>query len=808
VRHTFRLLLKTPGFTVTAVLILGLGIGANTAVFSLIQAVILNAVPFPNSERLVRINQPQVNSRNRNDARGYVDYPDYVDLARDQHSLQNLSASYWDFLDLNGQGSPQRLTAIFTTPGLFRITGLPFLLGRPFTEDEDKTGGPLVVVLSEPLWRDRFNSDPNIIGKNLVLSGETFQVIGVCPRQAEDVTTVWNDQLYVPIHVSEVFGNNLQDRGSRWLMCLGRLKPGTTLLQAEADLAVIQDHLAIRYPDTDKDYTIRVFPLTAAMVSTYTTVIWSLGAAVVCLLLISSANVANLFFVWGLERRKGTMIRAAIGASRFRLMIKVLTEIAGPSVLGGLVGIAIAFLAILFIKLCGPSYVYRFQEVRLDLTALGFMLTVTLLVAFLSGILPALTLSKVDLASALKEEAGRSGTAGARRQPLQSALVIGQVGLACVLLVGAGSLVRSFVAAENAPLGFNSQHLLTATINPTAKKYQDPVRLRNFFDAALEKVRRLPGVTDAAMNDQQPFEWTFGDPNFPFRVAGQPPVEAGKEPTMCLQGITPGYFKTMEIPMVQGRDFNSGDRSGGQNVMIIDAALAEHFFPGQDPIGRQIIYLDKKSTWTIVGVVQNSRHNAVDRDLAPFQTYIPAAQDPDLYRQFLLVRAIGDPTAMIPAIRKVIAEVDPDIPVTRMVSSDENISTKTATNRLGVWLVGIFSGVALFLSAVGLYAVLAYSVTQRKREIGVRIALGAQASNIVRLVVHQGLRLVLVGLALGMITALLLVRFIESLLYGVSGGDPITLAAAVLILCLAAAIACLLPALRATRVNPITALRE
>jgi putative ABC transport system permease protein len=591
-------------------------------------------------------------------------------------------------------------------------------------------------------------------------------------------------------------------------MCLGRLKPGATLLQAQADLAVIQDHLAVRYPDTDKDYTIRVSPLTAAMVSTYTTVIWSLGAAVVCLLLISSANVANLFFVWGLQRRKGTMIRAAIGASRFRLMIKVLTEIAGPSVLGGLFGIAIAFLAILFIKLFGPNYVYRFQEVRLDLNALGFMLAVTFLVAFLSGILPALSLSKVDLASALKEEAGRSGTAGARRQPLQSALVIGQVGLACVLLVGAGLLVRSFVAAENAPLGFNSQHLLTATVNPTAKKYQDPVRLRNFFDAALEKVRRLPGVTDAAMNDQQPFEWTFGDPNAPFQVAGQPPVDAGKEPTMCLQGVTPGYFKTMQIPMLAGRDFDSGDRSGSQNVMIVDAALANHFFPGQDPIGKQIIYLDKKSARTIVGVVQNSRHNAVDRDLAPFQTYIPANQDPDLYRQFLLVRAVGDPIAMIPEIRKVIAEVDPDIPVTRMVSSDENISTKTATNRLGVWLLGIFSGFALFLSAVGLYAVLAYSVTQRKREIGVRIALGAQSSNIVRLIVHQGLGLVLAGLALGMITALLLVHFIESLLYGVSGGDPITLAAAVLILGLAAAVACLLPALRATRVNPITALRE
>jgi putative ABC transport system permease protein len=446
--------------------------------------------------------------------------------------------------------------------------------------------------------------------------------------------------------------------------------------------------------------------------------------------------------------------------------------------------------------------------VRLDLAALGFVLAATVLVAFLSGILPAFSLSKVNLAAALKEEAGRSGTGGARRQRLQSALVIGQVGLACILLVGAGLLVRSFVAAENAPLGFNSEHLLTATINPTAKKYQDPIRLRNFFDATLEKVRQLPGVSDAAMNDQQPFEWTFGDPNAPFQIVGQPPVDAGKEPTMCLQGVTAGYFKTMEMPMVKGRDFDSGDRAGSQNVMIIDAALADHFFPGHDPIGKQIVYLDKKSTWTIVGVVQNSRHNAVDHGLAPFQTYIPAAQDPDLYRQFLLVRTTGNPMALIPAIRKAVADVDPDIPVTRMISSDENISIKSATNRLGVLLVGIFSGVALFLSAVGLYAVLAYSVSQRRREIGVRIALGAQSSNIVRLVVQQGLRLVLVGLALGMTTALLLVRFIENLLYGVSGGDPITLAAALLILGLAAAIACLLPALRATRVNPITALRE
>ena len=277
---------------------------------------------------------------------------------------------------------------------------------------------------------------------------------------------------------------------------------------------------------------------------------------------------------------------------------------------------------------------------------------------------------------------------------------------------------------------------------------------------------------------------------------------------MCLQGITPGYFKTMEIPSLQGRDFDSGDRPDSQKVIIIDAALANHFFPGQDPIGKQIMYVSGKTAWTVVGVVQNTRHNAVDHEHAEFQTYIPAKQDPNLYRQFLLLRTAGDPTVLISAVKKSVSEVDPDIPVTRTISFVENISIKTATNRLGVLLVAIFSGAALFLSAVGLYAVLANAVSQRRREIGVRIALGAQASNIIRLVVRQGLKLVAIGLTIGMVTALVLVRFIESLLYGVSGGDPTTLVSAVLILGIAASLACLLPALRAARVNPITVLRE
>lgn len=570
-RYTVRLLLKSPGFTITAVLILGLGIGANTAVFSLIDAVILNSTPFPQPDRLVRVCQPQATADQSDVTKGYLAYPAYIDVSRNQHSFETMSASYWDFLDLSGRGEAQRLTTIFASPGLFKVTNLPFILGRPFTEAEDQSGGPLVVVLSEPLWRSRFNADPNIIGQNLTLSGESFQVVGVCRRQAEDVTTPWVDQIYVPLHVSEVFGTNLKDRGTRGFMCLGRLKAGVTLAQAQADLAVIQDNLASKYPATDKGYAIRLFPLLAAMVSTYSTIIWSLGAAVGCLLLVSCANVANLFFARGLERRKDTMIRATIGASRRRLMMQVLIEAAVPAVCGGAVGVGIALLAILVIRVFSPVYLYRFQEVSLNPIALLFVLGITGLVALLSGILPAVSLSKVDLGSALKDEGGRGGTIGHRRQRTQSLLVIGQVALSCVLLIGAGLLVRSFVTAQNVPLGFNAEHLLTATINPTAMKYTDGVRLRNFFDAILEKVRRLPGVTNAAMNDQQPFEWTFGDANFPFQVVGQPTVEPGKQPTMCLQGVTPGYFQTMQIPLITGRDFDSSDRKGGQNVIIIDA---------------------------------------------------------------------------------------------------------------------------------------------------------------------------------------------------------------------------------------------
>lgn len=804
-RHTVRLLLKSPGFTITAVTIVGFGIGMNTAMFSLIQTVVINALPFPDSGRFVHVSQPRDNDRYWSG----ISYPDYVDISESSRSFDVLAISRWDFLDLSGRSVPERLTAIYATPSLFSLSNLPFVLGRPFTNDEDKSGGPLLVVLSESLWRNRFNADPKIIGKNLILSGLSFQVIGVCPRQVEDVSTPRDDTVYVPLHTAERFGSSFEGRDYHGRFCIGKLKNGVTVAQAQAELETLQHDLAVRYPEAEKGYGIRVASFLDLTVSSYATTVYLLGAAVGCLLLISSANVANLLFARALERQREMIIRSTLGASRVRLLGQLLLETALLSILGGVTGALIAWYAVEIIKQVSPEDFRRFQDVHLDATALAVVFCLTLLVASLSGLLPALSLSKTNVGSVLKDEGGRSGTVGRHRQRLQSLLVAGQVALACVLLIGAGLIVRSFNAAYNLPLGFNAQHLVSANISPTSEEYtKDPTRSLLLWDAILEKAHHLPGVIDAAMNSEQPYEWTFGDPNRPFRIVGQPESEPGKEPTMCAQAVSPGYFQTMQIPLLQGRDFDSSDRAGNQNVVIVDEALAKHFFPNQSPIGQQLIGGWPKATWTIVGVAQDSRHNRPQNPAAPFQTYFPYHQFPGLFRQFLLLRTASNPAALISQVRKMVASVDPEVPATPVLTFDDLMAEKFATERLGVFLVTAFSSVALFLSAVGLYGVLAYYVSQRRREIGVRIALGAQGTNILTLVIRQGLKIVVIGFVVGVVTALILTRFITNILYGVSGNDPITLAFALVILTFAAASACLLPALRAVRINPITALRE
>ncbi len=806
--YASRLLWKSPGFTLTAISILALGIGSTTAIFSLLDAVILNPLPFPKPEQLIQITQSEGQDRNWSP----LNYSDFVDIQKAQHNFSSLAATSWSFLDLSGRGEAQRFTAIFASANLFGLTNLPFVLGRPFKAQEDRPGGPLVVVLSDTLWRSRFNSDPKIIGQDITLSGKVLEVIGVCPRQIEDVSTPPADLLYVPLHVLEIYaGSNLQQRGLNNLFCVGRLNDSSSLSQAQSELRTIQDKLITDSPGQHQGYRIHATRLLDTTTSSYSATVWLLGAAVGCLLLITCANISNLILARSTERRKEITIRATLGASRWRLVWQLLAETAFLCFWGGIAGLFIASWAVGLIKMLSPSNLHRFQEVRLDGNALFFIFGVTGIASLLSGILPALRLSKSDLSSALKDDGGHGGTSGPRRQREQLFLVTAQLAFACVLLTGATLFVRSFLAELQLSFGFNPSHLLTANITPTDRKYNDVRRIRDLYDQILEKARHIPGVTNAAMNQEQPFEWTFGDFAVPFRVPGHADLESNKAPKMCLQPVSNEYFKTLQIPLLSGRDFDRRDQADRENVAIIDNALAQRFFPNQDPIGQHIQDLEGStgnSDLTIVGVVQNSRHNRPDNTPADFQAFVPYSQYPNLYRQFLLLRTQGDPETLIPAVQKIVASVDPDIPITFAQSFDNLISYRMATHRLSAVLVSLFSGLALFLSAVGLYAVLAYSVSQRKRELGIRIALGAQPSEIFRLVIGQGFKLVVVGIAIGVAVALIFFQLAKSLLFGISFNDPVSLGIAVLVLCSTGILASLPPSLRAAHLSPASLLRE
>jgi putative ABC transport system permease protein len=809
-RYNIRLLVKSPGFAITAVLILGFGIGVNAAIFSLINAVILKPLPFPEPSQLVQIIEPY-----QNDRFARVDYPDYVEIAAAQHAFASLAVQTGTNLDLTGSGEPQQLSVAFVSASLFKVSGLPVIIGRVFTDAEDVPSGPLLAVLSEHLWRTRFNADPEIVGKNITLGDNSFQVIGVVPAQVSDWGLPVLD-VYVPANaVAPVgfFGNNrgypLELRDLHSFLCIGRLKPGFTLSQAQADLDVIHHDLLRRYPEATQGYGLRVRPLLDAMVNDYSGTTGLLAAAAALLLLISSANIANLSFARGLQRGREMMIRTALGATRRQSIGQVLSETLLLSSFGGILGLLITLTSTEAIKKLCPTDLYRFQELSVDWTTLSFVFVVTVLTALLSGLWPAVSLSRATLAPSLRDLGGRTGTSGPGQNLVRALLVTVQVALACILLTGASILIRSFQAAQSAPLGFNPHHLLTAAINLTSASYErDATKGRAFWDSLLPKIRQLPGVTDAAMNDNLPMKWDW-EALAPFTIDGQPDPGPGRRPALTWQMVSADYFRTLQVPILQGRDFDTQDTVDKGNVIIVDNAVVERYFPGQSPLGKGITIQsgDGPRHCTIVGVVQHLRLKSPGQPENSFLGYFPYTQW-ELDSAWLILRSPLDSRTLAPAIRSTVASIDPGIPVVDMRTYDDLISEKFVTRRLCALLVTLFSGAALFLSSIGLYGILAYAVGQRTREIGIRITLGAQIADILRLIGGQGLKILGIGLLTGIIGAVTGVHLIGGLLYGVSPLDLPSLGTSILVLGLAATVACLFPAIKAVRINPTEALRE
>jgi putative ABC transport system permease protein len=803
-RYALRMLLKAPAFSFIAIATLALGIGANTALFSVVNAVLLRPLPYPEPGQLFRFSE----TRPANAELG-ISYPNYLDWRAAQHTFATLAVYRRDDFNLTGTGETETLRGVFVTASYFDVMDLAPKLGRAFSERDDRTGGNNVVLLSESLWQRRFGSDPHIIGRVVALNWISYEVIGVMPASLSNPSNV---DVYAPFgyYASRPY---LTQRSSHPdLYGIARLKDGVSIEQAKADFDLICKNLEGLYPDTNAGGGVRFTQLLESAVGEYRENLWLLLGAVGFVLLIACANLANLLLARATGRRKELAVRAALGASRRRIMAQLLAESVLLSAMGGAVGLLLAIWGADAIVALSPKDIPRFQQVRFDGVVLAFSAIVSLGTGLLFGFLPAWKASGENLNSAL-QETGRGGTAGPGRRRSQALLIVGQVALACVLLTGAGLLVKSLAALQHVRLGFDPNHLLTMKIKLPGLKYRGnpngPAEMAGFYRRLLERVDALPGVTSAAVSDNAPFGGSGWQQ--PFAITGQPDPKPGDEPSAEGQSVSEDYFKTMGTALLRGRAFGPSDSLDKPNVVIIDETFARRFFPGEDALGRQLndITRDRpRSQYTIVGVVSTVRHN----DLAEAepklpQCYYPIAQTPGV-NATLLVRVAGDLVLMARVVRKTVLGGDADgQSVYDVRTMDDRLSQSLDTRRLSTILLGLFSGLALVLAALGVYGTLAYAVAQRTREIGIRMALGAQRGDVLGMVLRQSLSVVLIGIALGLVAAFAATRLLASLLYGVGSNDLFTYASVVFLLGSAALLASYIPARRAMKVDPMIALR-
>jgi len=792
-RYGLRMLAKGPGFTAVAVLTLALGVGVNAAMFSIINSTLLTPLPYKNPDRLVWFgtNHPRFNHPIP------VSAPDFLDWKSQNNVFEYMVAIETPEFTLTGKGEPEVLSGALVSANFFKLFDASPEWGRGFVEGEDQPGHNHIAVLSYDLWKNRFGSNPNVLGTNLTLDRESYTIVGVAPRGFAYPSWV---QFWSPI----VINTQQHARGNHYLRAIGRLKQGVMLPEAQAEMTTIARRIAAAYPDSNQGVGVQLILLKERLVQFIRPALLVLFGAVGFVLLIACANVVNLLLAKATKRQKEITLRAALGAGRFRLIRQFLTESILLSLLAGGLGILVAAWSLDLLRALKPDNIPGVDKIHLDLHVLGFLLAISCLVGIALGLAPAWHASRLRLNESLKESggAGLGGTSGGK---LRSVMVVSEIALCLVLLVGAGLMIRSFARLLSIDPGYDPKNLLTFQISLPAGRYGKGPQVFAFYREALDRISACPGVQSVAISNTLPPNG--GETDAAFYVEGHKPSNPNEAPDTIYDPISPGYFQTMKTPLIAGRYFTVQDNNDTSKVVIINETMARGFFGGREAVGKRMNAeaYGIEGWLEVVGVVADQRFFGWDSDLYP-ATYFPYAISPAKDMAFV-VRTKIDPMYLSSSVRQAIWSIDKDLPFTEVRTMDQRLSESFAGRRFHMILLGVFAALALILSLVGIYGVMSYSVAQRIHEIGIRIALGAERRHVLSLVLGRAVVLTLIGLSAGLAGAFALTRFLGSLLYGVRATDPITFVFVTLVLSAVAIVAGYIPARRATKVDPLVALR-
>jgi predicted permease len=804
IRFGYRMLRKAPGFTIVAVVVLALGIGANTAIFSVVNAVLLRPLPYQEPERLVQVWHVPPPKNFPGMTIFSVSPANYLDWESQNHVFEQMAAYGFNNYNLTGTGDPEAVLGIRVTSDFFSVLRTHPLLGRTFLPEENQVGHNRVAVLSQAFWQSHYGADPNIVGRTISLDSQSYTVVGVIPSKSSFPTSSdpkLQPQLWTPVAWDDA---ERAVRGDHNYLVIARLKPGAELKQAQAEMNTISSRLEQQYPADDKGWGAVLVPLRQQLVGDVRTALMILLGAVGFVLLIACANVANLVLVKTLARQKEIAIRTALGASSARVLRQILAETLMLSLTGGVVGLFIAHYGVRLIVAFLAQRMPRAEGIGVDPSVLLFTLAISLLTGVIAGLVPAFRATKTNLNDSLKQGLGRTDAdSGGTR--IRSVLVVSEVALSLVLLIGAGLMIRSLSRLRSVDPGMDSSNVLTLSLALPETKYSQPAQRINFYDQLFQRVRALPGVESAGGIDSLPLDG--GGSTQPIAIEGHPAVPMAEQPEVAVRIVEPGFFQTLRIPLLQGRAFDSSDVEDRPAVILISESMAKRFWLGENPVGKRLkMTFFPEKTREIIGVVGDIKQEGLDVTEPEATLYLPMTQQVRGYMS-LVVRTSTPPASLISGISNVIHELDREQPVMDVITMDEILANSLSHQRFNMLLLATFAGLALLLAVIGIYSVLAYSVRRRVPEIGVRMALGAGRGDVLRLILGQGTRLVLIGIAIGIAGSLALTRLMASELFMVSATDPLTFAGVSVALILVALAACFIPARRASRVDPMVALR-